>query len=59
MRAACGGGQAAALFDALSNVGVLPQPVEPLRAAAVRIDAPADESLFARFLPPDAPPPRA
>jgi hypothetical protein len=58
MRAACGG-QAAALFVALSHVGVL-QDLTPLadsRSGDVLLSSP--EQPILQFQSPDAPPPRA
>ena len=58
MRAACGG-QAAALFAALSNIGLLPHAIAHFDAAVVLTLPTTHESLISQFLSPDAPPPRA
>jgi hypothetical protein len=58
MRAACGG-QAAALFAALSNVGVLEDASVVFHSVSANLPLTTHEQLIQQFQRPDAPPPRA
>jgi hypothetical protein len=57
MRAACGG-QAAALFAALSNIGVLEDAIAFADSPSTAPLAASQALLIAQFQTPNAPPPR-
>jgi len=58
MRAACGG-QAAALFAALSHIGVLQSSVVVADSRSADVVLSPQDQLILQFSSPDAPPPRA
>jgi hypothetical protein len=58
MRAACGG-QAAALFAALSNIGVLQGSIVVADSRSADVVLSPHDQLIPQFPSPDAPPPRS